>query len=395
MYKRVVIIIHIILSLCLCSQVSATVDFPTDETLEVRQITPPKLDKAHLGKHILCYRPMRQGTPEMSVEKKGDKWIAHNYGHGGSGWTLGPGAAQYVIGQLEQKLNANKLDKNTPIAVIGGGVLGLFSALELLDRGYQNITMVAQSFDDLTSHNAGGLLAPVSMDNHPDIQPLIDKIGIDAYLFYKKIAEGKNTLIPNGAVIIPTYFENREESGLEPYVGKVMQPAKDVLLDFKNGTKRKMVAYDDGIFMDTGSLMVSLKKALEGKVKFEKRTVNDFSELKQNVIVNCTGNGAKELNKDNNMIPVQGHLVMLKDQVLKDLQYMILVYFKKETTNSGFPVKRSFYIFPKKLPGSPPQDIGVVGGTFIEGALPNTPNLEEFKIMMEGAKRFYGIDKTN
>ena len=31
-----------------------------------------------------------------------------------------------------------------------------------------------------------------------------------------------------------------------------MQPAKDVLLDFGTGVQRSMVAYDDGIFMDTG-----------------------------------------------------------------------------------------------------------------------------------------------
>jgi len=29
-------------------------------------------------------------------------------------------------------------------------------------------------------------------------------------------------------LITPAYFSTRENSGLEPYVGKVMQPAKDV-----------------------------------------------------------------------------------------------------------------------------------------------------------------------
>jgi len=64
--------------------------------VEVRNITPPKLDSAHLGREILCHRPMRRGMPNMSVEKKEGKVIAHNYGHGGSGWTLGPGSAAYV-----------------------------------------------------------------------------------------------------------------------------------------------------------------------------------------------------------------------------------------------------------------------------------------------------------
>jgi hypothetical protein len=334
---------------------------------------------------------MRQGAPKMQVEKVGDKLIAHNYGHGGSGWTLGPGAAKYVIGLLESNMETQGLSKETPIAVVGAGALGLFSALELVDRGYKNITIVAESFTDLTSHNAGGLLAPVSMDNEPEMQKLIDKIGIDAYRFYKNIAEDKNNTIPSGAIVVPTYFENREDSGLEPYVGAVMQPAKDVILDFQNGTVKKMVAYDDGIFMDTGALMVSLKNALENKVHFKHKKINNFSEISEKVIVNCTGNGAKSLNKDNKMVSVQGHLIMLKDQKPEDLQYMILVYFGKDKTKAGLNVKRSFYIFPKKLPGSAPQDIGVIGGTFIEGADRSIPNHEEFEIMLNGAKQFYGL----
>jgi D-amino-acid oxidase len=38
--------------------------------LEVRQITPPKLESAHLGQKILCHRPMRHGSPHMIVEQK-------------------------------------------------------------------------------------------------------------------------------------------------------------------------------------------------------------------------------------------------------------------------------------------------------------------------------------
>jgi len=38
-------------------------------------------------------------------------------------------------------------------------------------------------------------------------------------------------------------------SFLEPHVGVVMQKAKDVTLDFGNGTKRDLVVYDHGIFI--------------------------------------------------------------------------------------------------------------------------------------------------
>ncbi len=53
---------------------------------ETRNITPSNLDEDHLGKEITCHRPMRRGAPNMSVELIGDKVVANNYGHGGSGW---------------------------------------------------------------------------------------------------------------------------------------------------------------------------------------------------------------------------------------------------------------------------------------------------------------------
>ena len=357
----------------------------------VRKITPPKLGAAHLGKQILCYRPMRKGSPNMSVESADGRLVAHNYGHGGSGWTLAPGTAKYVVELAEAAGLGTTHAKDQPIVVLGAGVIGLFTAYELIARGYSNITITAASFDDLTSHNAGGLLAPVSMDNAPDMQALIDKVGVDAYRFYAEVAGGSHAHFPAGAKVVPAYFESREESGLEPYVGQVMQPAKDVVLDFGNGTTRPMVAYDDGIFIDTATMMKSLTDYLRPLARFEQRKVASLAEIGAAVVFDSSGLGAGKLNADAEVVPVQGHLIMLKDQVPEDLQYMILVYFDKDHTESGQVVKRSLYVFPKHLPDSGAKDVGVVGGTFIEGATPDTPNVPEVEIMMAGARRFYGV----
>jgi hypothetical protein len=358
--------------------------------VEVRKLTPPKLDGAYLGQRILCYRPLRKGSPNMSIEFLGEQLVGHNYGHGGSGWTLGPGSAKYVV-DLVTAQTTKAISMDEAITVIGGGVLGLCTAYELVNRGFTNVTVVAASFDNLTSHNAGGLLAPVSMSNNPQLQPLIDQIGIDAYRFYDRIAKGQHEDFKNGAVILPTYFENRDESGLEPYVGKVMQPAKDVMVDFGNGTQRHMVSYDDGIFIDTAIMMRSLREFLNDKVTFVTRKVDQLADVATPVVFNCSGLGAQNLSKDVEVAPVQGHLIMLKDQVPANLQYMLLVYFEKDKTRSGQEVKRSLYLFPKQLPDAGINDVGVVGGTFIENATPDTPNEEEFTIMIENAKKFYGI----
>lgn len=360
--------------------------------IEVRRVTPPKLEANYLGQKILCHRPMRHGAPNLSIEQQDNKIVINNYGHGGSGWTLGPGSANYVINLLVNSEYARDLEKNTPISIIGAGAIGLFTAYTLHQQGFTDITIIADRFEGLTSHNAGGLLAPVSMDNNPEMQQIINQIGIDAYTFYKAIAVGDHTDFSQGAMVVPSYFEKREDSGLEPYVGKVMQPAKDVILDFGNGTTRNMVAYDDGIFIDTAKMMVVLTKHLkQHNIKFVKKKLSSLAEVSSKFVINCSGLGAAQLNADSAVEPVQGHLIMLKDQTPKDLEYMILVYFGNGETKGGQKVTRSFYIFPKHMPGTGTNDVGVIGGTFIEGATRNTPNEEEFEIMLENAKRFYGI----
>jgi D-amino-acid oxidase len=374
-----------------CAQPTAAT--PASSALEVRYVQPPDLSDAHLGKRILCERPMRHGAPRLCVEQVGDKVVAHDYGHGGSGWTLAPGSAEYVDGLLISSPLAKDLRTDTPITVIGAGVIGLFTAYDLCQKGYTNITVMAERFDGLTSHNAGGLLAPVSMDNDATMQAVIERIGLDAYRFYAQVARGEHPHFKTGAVIVPAYFDDRKESGLEPYVGKVMKPAKDVILDFGTGTTRRMVAYDDGIFIDTAVMMQSLTDWLKPRVKFVKRKVERLSDVETRFIVDCAGLGAGALNGDAAVVPVQGHLVMLKDQDRTKLQHMILVYFGEGKTASGMKVKRSFYQFPKHLPETAPGDVGVVGGTFIEGAGMDMPNEDEFRILIENARKFYGLPR--
>ena len=378
------------LVLAACAPAGTSV-LPTSTARAVRKITPPRLDTAYLGEEVLCYRPMRRGAPNMSVEIKGSQIIAHNYGHGGSGWTLAPGTAKYVVDLVEDTEQGKSIGKGEPVTVVGAGVIGLFTAYELVQRGYSNVTVMSERFEKLTSHNAGGLLAPVSMDNAPEIQKIIDQVGIDAYRFYAAVAKGEQPDFAGGAKIVPSYFETRDESGLEAYVGQVMEPAKDVVVDFGNGTTRDMVVYDDGIFMDTAVMMEELHKYLDTRVTFVEQKVNNFADLPSTLVFDSAGLGSGALNGDAEMVSVQGHLVMLKDQVPADMEYMILVYFAEGHTEAGQKVKRSLYVFPKHLPGTGPNDIGVVGGTFVEGGTPETPNLSEFATLLQGAKDYYGI----
>lgn len=47
--------------------------------------------RAHIDRIFritVCLRPFRPAGPRMDVERVGEKTVVHNYGHGGSGWSL-------------------------------------------------------------------------------------------------------------------------------------------------------------------------------------------------------------------------------------------------------------------------------------------------------------------
>lgn len=66
------------------------------------------------------------------MEKISNKNIIYNYGHGGAGVSLAP-ACGVEAAELASKALAHQKDKE--VAVLGAGIIGLFTALECADRG--------------------------------------------------------------------------------------------------------------------------------------------------------------------------------------------------------------------------------------------------------------------
>src|SRR5580693_6916419 len=103
----------------------------------------------------VCTRPFRAQGPRLDVEKVGAKMVVHNYGHGGSGWSLSWGSGAIATA------NAMATGERD-IAVIGCGALGLTTAL-LLQRAGARVTIYAKDLPpDVRSSLATGLYTPDS-----------------------------------------------------------------------------------------------------------------------------------------------------------------------------------------------------------------------------------------
>lgn len=83
----------------------------------------------------VCLRPFRATGPRLDTERLGDTLVVHNYGPGGSGWSLSWGSSTIAI---RKAMQAGPRD----VAVIGCGVLGLTSAI-LAQRAGAHVTIYA------------------------------------------------------------------------------------------------------------------------------------------------------------------------------------------------------------------------------------------------------------
>lgn len=360
-----------LLSVVLCASLSAE--------MKEEVLTPPQLDPVNMKEYVTCVRPMREGIFRIEAETVGDKFVVHNYGHGGSGWTLLPGCVNHALKLFsDAQAKDAKLKKNKKVTVIGAGCNGLLTAIRLKQAGY-DVKIVAERVRDLASNKAAGLLAPVSMKTSPEEQAKVDAIGIDAFTYYKKQAESKTPEF-QGISFMPVYVIGDEEgAGLYPLVDAGhMEKPEDVKIRFENGAAHEAKKFRT-IFMNTKILMKELgKKVRELKIPILRKKVKDFAELETSVVFNCSGLGAKGFG-DDKMIPVQGHLISLKKEPIRKLQYMIYAKLKVDGEY------RYVYFMPKAG--------GTLGGTFIEGEGELNTNQGEFEKILQRSKTFFFGDK--
>ena len=104
----------------------------------VGPIVPIRAHVDRIFRTTVCLRPFRAAGPRTDVEHVGNKVVVHNFGHGGSGWSLSWGAADIAVKKAREAATGSR-----DVAVIGCGALGLTAAITAQRTGLR-VTIFAK-----------------------------------------------------------------------------------------------------------------------------------------------------------------------------------------------------------------------------------------------------------
>ena len=136
------------------------------------------------------------------------------------------------------------------------------------------------------------------------------------------------------------------------------------------------------IFINPPMLFQELKNLVEAwNIPIEHKEIFSFDDVEESIMFNCAGMGAKQLTDDKRIVPVQGHLIMLKNQPNPAaLQYLLNV---KVVMHDAQGRARDELIY------FAPNSDGILGVTFIRGQASEDANQHEFERLLKRCRDFF------
>ena len=305
---------------------------------------PPKLApiRAHPDRIFdirCCIRPFRVQGPCLDTEQIGDALVVHNYGHGGSGWSLSWGSANVAV-QKAMSVSPKQ------IAVVGSGIIGLTAAVTAQRAGAQVTIYTREMLPRTRSVRANGSWTPdsrVSLTEPagPQFGVLWEQMARYSYKMFRYYLglPGRPVDFADQYRLSDTPFKPREEvadpnvkgsyatDGLPQqnfefgrYSDRIrdLTPRSQILPPGATPFPVKYVSRSEIMFFNFGSyghVLLSEFFGAGGKVEIrEFHRPSELGQLKEKVVINCPGYAARGLWKDKNMIPVRGQTAWLIPQ---------------------------------------------------------------------------------
>jgi len=283
---------------------------------------------------VVGLRPFRPSGFVVSAQKLDDKLVVHNYGHGGGGVTLSWGTGELACREVDATGEKS-------IAVLGCGAVGLATAY-VFQRGHIS----------------------------PDFMPRFVEAAHIANRRYQIMVGARYGIrwLPN-YVLGQKPAPNGSMHGPDSPIRDLM-PEMRYLEPSENPFPFPCVLQFDTMLIEPNrylpAMMEDFRLAGGQIVVREFRNLAEVQTLRERVIVNCTGLGAKALFGDEELTPVKGQLTILLPQ--PEIDYCTL--------------PDDLYMFPR-------SDGIVLGGTHEVGVWSLTPDLAaKQRIVTEHARIF-------
>ncbi|WP_209329317.1 FAD-dependent oxidoreductase [Lunatimonas salinarum] len=317
-----------------------------------------KVSEDRVIKETVGLRPFRLSGPRVESQQLGNKTIVHNYGHGGSGWSLSWGTAM-IAAELVQQTKAKQ------VAVMGCGVVGLATARTLQQKGHEVTIFTKDTYPNITSAMATGTWSPTSRLVHPskvtpEFADMYQKACTHSYKTFQRLL-GLNHVVDWMENYRIHSGEERRSDYADELRSKLVTPEVDfypkaVQLPRKeNPFKYPTVSRSPTTIFNIPAYLKMLRDDfLLAGGKIEIKTFmkpEDVDALPHKCVVNCTGLGAQEIFGDEELMPVSGQLCFLIPQ--PELTYR---------ANMG-----GVYFIPR-------EDGIMLGGNGIDGNWDTTPD---------------------
>lgn len=249
------------------------------------------------------------------------------------------------------------------IAVIGAGISGLSSAYKLVGAGH-TVSVFAKAFSPhITSNRAAAFWLPYHIRN--------DKRGIDwcrkSYEAYKSLSNDPATGISMKQlvkVVADDVMEvDRSWKEFMPPGSYSAIPKRQLMPGYIEGEEATVPLIETQIFLPW------LQEQLRSKgVQLHQKEVRSFSELTGfDLIINCSGLGAKTLCNDERLVPYRGQVALLSPK-------------------AGLPIfldnEKPQYIVPR-------QDAIIIGGTYEANVWEETTEPQTIEFLLQKAFAIY------
>lgn len=241
---------------------------------------------------------------------------------------------------------------NKQITIIGSGVSGLTTAIVMQEAGYSVQIVTDKLPDKTTSIKAGAIWFPYAIE--PKEQ--VNTWSAQSYEKYETLCTAKET----GVSMIKTIILiDKEEDAwwLNAFPNKQFRKAtiSEMPKGYKLGYIANVPLISTSIYLD---YLLNEFKRLGGKLTIQHINSIEKLEKENNIIINCTGLGSRELMKDQSMYPIQGQIV--KTSKLPNIN--CILDGTERAVSSDFA-----YIFPHK-------DYTILGGTSVKNEESTTVN---------------------